>query len=142
MRHRMRGSREELAEWIREGVSVRVIANTNDHNYRVGDTYVIAHLDRSDGVFRARDPQDGTLGNFLRPEDVQRVSMLGWDWLKRQIPRADVVLLEAFDGLAQLEMKEDVKVAIVSRLEDLREQIVRVASAESARAPRAEGEDR
>ena len=104
---------------LRVGERVRVVGNSNTHSYQLGRTYEVAHIDPSDSTVRARDPQTGVVGNWLRVVDLDRAAGVGWDWLKTVLPPDDVALLERFDGLEQLRLKRSVQQALVSALPDL-----------------------
>ncbi|MCC6624950.1 MAG: hypothetical protein IT385_27130 [Deltaproteobacteria bacterium] len=106
------------------GSRVRVVANSNDHSYRIGGTYVIDHVDPDNGAMRARDPSTGAVGNWLRASDLVKASELGWEWLSARIPERDRALLEAFDGLYGLDLKDDVKSEVIAQVDDLRAAIL------------------
>ena len=110
----------KLPDWLRRGARVRIVANSNQHDYEVGSEAVVAQVDTTKGAFRARRLDGSELGNWLVLADVERVAPLGWEWLRRHLPAEDVVLLEAFDGLEMLELTEEVKTELISQVVDLK----------------------
>jgi len=115
-----------------EGQRVRVMANSNSHDYTIGKTYIVT-ADRKDGhAFRARDEETGAIGNWLCPDDVVIVPRIGWDWLRTVLPAEDVAILEAFDGVHALALKLEVKDTILSDLDTLERSILGAVSKRSA----------
>jgi len=111
-----------------EGQRIRVMANTNSHDYTIGKTYVVT-ADRNEGhAFRARDEETGEIGNWLCPDDVVIVPRIGWDWLQTVLPAEDVAILAAFDGVSALALKLEVKDAILADLDTLERSILSAVS--------------
>mgnify|MGYP003334773772 CR=1 FL=1 len=80
------------------GSTVWVTGNCNEHGYVIGRAYVVVEID-DDGTFRARDPDTGVVGNWLRWQDVDIRPPLGWQACKQVLPPEIVRFLEAFDGI-------------------------------------------
>ena len=110
------------------GARVRVIANNGDHNYPVGSICSVVLVD-SDGTFKARMP-DGQVGTWLRWRDCRPAMLSLWDLLKTDLPTDIRLFLAAFDGIEDIELKEEVVDAILAQLPDLDERIVGFARTE------------
>lgn len=130
-RRSLRRSGEVSPPRFGPGARVRVVANSNQHSYRVGGVYVIESVDADTGGMRARDPATGEVGNWLRAGDLTRASELGWEWLAARLAPRDRALLEAFDGLEALELNEAIKAELVSEVPEL-EAAIRAALASGA----------
>lgn len=100
------------------GTQVFVIGNVNNHNYTVGRAYIVAEID-DDGTLRARDPETGIVGNWLRWQDVDSVAPVGWQWARTVLPPEVVVFLEAFEGIEQITLREPMKARLMQRLPNL-----------------------
>lgn len=107
----------------KEGTRIRVIANSNDHNYTVGNVYTISHVDDNDSTLKARDAH-GAVGNWIRWSDTAPCGTVGWDFIKKVLPSEIVEFLSAFDGIEQLELSGNAKDAILLSLPDLHERIL------------------
>jgi hypothetical protein len=101
------------------GDTVRIIANTNHHNYVIGATYVVVKVNEPRTLLSARDPRTGKVGNHLPLADVRSPDTIDWFWLKERIPPEDVELLSAFDGLLGLELKPEARTELLGRVQDL-----------------------
>jgi hypothetical protein len=122
------GGRSHAMTPAKIGARVRVVANTCDHNYPVGSLCTVVLVD-SDGTFKARTP-DGKVGNWLRWRDCRPGSLSLWDLLKKELPPDIRLFLSSFDGIEDLELKEEVVDAILAGLPDLDERIVAFARTE------------
>lgn len=100
------------------GSRVFIIGNANNHNYVVGKAYLVAEID-DDGTFRAKDPETGVVGNWLRWHDVDSVAPVGWQWVRTVLPPEVVTFLEAFDGIEEIRLKETMKARLMQRLPNL-----------------------
>ena len=114
------------------GSQIFVIGNVNNHNYVVGKAYIVAEID-DDGTLRARDPESGVTGNWLRWQDVDSVAPVGWQWVRTVLPPDVVLFLEAFEGIEQITLREPMKARLMQRLPSLFEAIL-----EESRKVRAE----
>ena len=126
----------QLPSWLEIGTHVRVVGNSNEHNYAIGGEVVVVEIDPTRAAFRARRADSDEVGNWLVASDVLKVARLGWDWLRELLPPEDVELLSAFDGLETLELKEEVKAELVKQVPDLKAAIL--ATARGARGARGE----
>lgn len=103
-----------------EGDQVRIIANSNSHDYQIGKIYIVTSSRHDNGeAFQARDPDTGKSLNWLVPDDVIIVPRIGWQWLRTVLPPQDVTLLESFDGLDLLTLKQEIKDTILTDLPTL-----------------------
>ena len=119
-----------LPEWLKVGLRVRVVANSNQHDYHVGQEYVVTQLEPARSAFRARHPETGVAGNWLVCADIVKLAELGWSWLRSMLAPEDVTLLEAFEGLDELELKDEVKAELIKRVADLKGAILAAARSE------------
>lgn len=108
------------------GTRVRVIANTNSHNYRVGGMYVIKHVDPNDSTYRLADESGRPCGNWIRWSDV-RGGMSDWSKIAASLPDDLVAFLSAFDGIADIRLREAVVDTVLESLPNLNERILAVA---------------
>ncbi len=100
------------------GSRIFVTGNVNNHNYTVGKAYIVAEID-DDGTLRARDPESGVVGNWLRWQDVDSVAPVGWQWVRTVLPPDVVLFLEAFEGIEQITLREPMKARLMQRLPSL-----------------------
>lgn len=100
------------------GSTVWVTGNCNEHGYVIGRAYVVVEID-DDGTFRARDPDTGMVGNWLRWQDVDIRPPLGWQACKQVLPPEIVRFLEAFDGIESIRLKESVKQRMLAKVPQL-----------------------
>ncbi|MCS6970693.1 MAG: hypothetical protein RMM29_01070 [Planctomycetota bacterium] len=103
------------------GSKIRVIANSNHHNYIVGQVYTVDEVD-DDGTFKARDGS-GHVGNWLHWQDCQPVIDIGWEFCRRALPTEAVELLEAFVGIENIELRHEIVDRILRELPDLEQRI-------------------
>jgi hypothetical protein len=106
------------------GRKIRIVGNSNEHNYTIGGIYTVTHIDDSDGTLKAEDA-NGVTGNWIRWKDVTPAGTVGWDFIKKVLPADVIEFLGAFDGVDQLELTGDVKDAILLSLPDLHERILK-----------------
>lgn len=105
------------------GTRVYIVGNVNNHNYTMGKAYLVEEVD-DDGTFRAKDPETGVIGNWLRWQDVDSVAPVGWQWVKTVLNPETVKFLEAFDGIEQITLRDSVKTRLMQRLPNLFEAII------------------
>lgn len=114
----------------KEGMKVKVVANSNGHDYTVGATYAIKRVDHSDNTCRLTDPMGRTL-DWCPTADLIACNQLGWDWLRENLPADALELLCAFDGLENLSLKEEVSNTLISGIPDLRQRILDATEAQA-----------
>jgi len=125
----------------KEGAKIRIVANSNEHNYTIGGVYTVVHVDEGDSTLKARDAK-GVVGNWIRWSDTAPCGTVGWDFIKKVLPPDVIEFLSAFDAIDQLELSGDVKDAILLTLPDLHERILaEVAKAKNNAADSAEEPD-
>ena len=105
------------------GRKIRIVGNSNEHNYIIGGVYIVSHIDDSDGTLKADDDK-GVTGNWIRWKDVTAVGTVGWDFIKGVLPSDVIEFLSAFDSIGNLELSSDVKDGILLSLPDLHERIL------------------
>lgn len=111
---------------LKKGAKIRVVSNSNEHNYTIGSVYTVSHIDESDNTLKATD-SNGSNGNWIRMSDVVAVGSVGWEFIKNVLPADVIQFLGTFDSIDQLELSGDVKDAILLSLPDLHERILREA---------------
>jgi len=105
------------------GDKIKVVGNSNDHNYTVGSLFTVTHVDASDNTLQARDTT-GFSGNWIRWRDCERAISVGWDFVKTVLPTEVVSFLSAFNGITSIELQTDIKDAILKKLPNLHELIM------------------
>jgi hypothetical protein len=118
------------------GRKIRIVGNSNEHNYTIGGVYTVTHIDDSDGTLKAQD-LNGEVGNWIRWKDVAAAGTVGWEFIKKVLPVDVIEFLGAFDCIDQLELSGEVKDAILLSLPDLHERILK----ESAKLQKADKGD-
>jgi len=101
-----------------KGTVVYPYKNTNGHNYVIGKAYIVFRIDE-DGTFTAKDPATGQEGNWIKWDDVTLTQPLGWLWLKNYLPPDIVNILELFDGIESIILKDDWKNRIIMEFPEL-----------------------
>ena len=110
------------------GQVVRVTAKHSDHNYQIGQRYIVCKVDSGDETLQAAGPRDGTAQGWIRWAEVEPVE-LGWDFAKSVLPAEVTTVLSANTGIEAIALRPQVKDAILKSLPDLRERIHQVMSA-------------
>ena len=100
------------------GTRIQVLANQSGHHYSIGGIYRVSQID-PDGTFKAVD-EFGIEGDFLKWKECQPVA-LGWDWLRKHLDPRSLDLLSAFDGLQNLQLRENVESKIILSMPNLAE---------------------
>lgn len=111
---------------LKTGSKIRVVSNSNDHNYTVGAVYTVSTIDSNDNTLKATDAS-GTTGNWIRMSDVTMIGNVGWEFIKKVLPSDVTQFLGAFDGIDQVELTGEVKDAILLSLPDLHDRILKEA---------------
>lgn len=104
------------------GSRLRVRTNSGSHNYTIGSTVTVVHVD-NDGTVRARRP-DGSIGNWLAIRDAEPGEPSLWSALRADLPEDVVCFLSAFEGLEELTVRDDIAEKVLLELPDLLERIV------------------
>lgn len=123
----MRRSSKQTTRKVPVGRKVRIVGNSNEHNYSVGSVYTVSHIDDSDGTLKA-DNDAGITGNWIRWCDVAPMEGVGWEFVQKVLPTEVVQFMASFDGVEHLELSTEVKDAILLSLPDLHERILKEAS--------------
>lgn len=108
------------------GTRIRVVANSFNHTYSVGDIYTVKYID-DDGTFRAVDER-GHAGNWLRWTECELATPSVWDKLAADLPEPIVRFLACFDDISHIAIKQTVIDAVLAKVPDLHERIVAVAN--------------
>lgn len=104
---------------FKEGERIRPIAMFEHHDYRRGESYEVVSIDPGDSTLKARD-EHGQTGRWIRWCDCEKFNEIGWDWLKGQLSAETLELLAAFDGLQNLKLRAEVRIALVERMPALK----------------------
>jgi hypothetical protein len=113
------------------GQAVRVIGNSNNHDYTMGSVVLVERVDTDDSTLIAVSPQDRVAHGYLRWADVEAIG-LGWEYCRSVLPPEVAQLLAACRGVEGLALRREVKEAIVMSLPDLRDRLAAVMSAREA----------
>jgi hypothetical protein len=105
------------------GTRIRVIANSNSHDYSIGLAYLVHEID-NDGTFSARDAS-GQIGDYMKWSDCEPAG-IGWDWLRSQLDPRSLDLLGAFDGVEHLSLRPDVAADILRSIPKLDDAILAI----------------
>jgi hypothetical protein len=94
---------------------------------------VISKVDDSDSTVRGyADGSTSVADNWIPWRDIQPVSF-GWDYVRSHLPPEMVTLLSACDGVRSLSLNDEIRLAVIASLPDLRERITEaVREVESA----------
>ena len=121
MRHSRRKQRIPCP--FKVGDRIRPIDMFECHDYRRGECYEVMEIDHRDGTLNARD-EHGRTGAWIRWRDCEKDDSIGWEWLKGQLSSDTLELLAAFDGLQNLKLRPEVRIALVRQLPDLKEKLL------------------
>lgn len=114
----------------KEGMKVKVVANSNGHDYILGATYSIYKIFIAEGTCCLANAM--RRGSYWCPfSDLADANQIGWDWLRDNLPSEARDILGAFDGLECLMLKEEIANTLVSRIPDLRQRILDVTEAQA-----------
>jgi len=125
------------------GTKIRVISNTSEHNYRIGQVYTVVKVDPNDGTFRGKDAE-GAVGGWIHWNDCTRADSVGWGFVKSVLPGEVSEFLSAFTMIESIELKIEIKDAILRKLPNLHELIMQAqaeATAQAAQQPLPTNED-
>ncbi len=109
------------------GQRFRVQGGFGRHSYKPNTVYTVIHVDDSDSTLRGQDESGGE-GNWISWSNCVPHEVLGWDFLRVELPPEALELLSGFDGLHGLKLKASVKERILSKLPDLRAKILEAIS--------------
>ena len=106
------------------GECVVVTANNGDHPSRIGDRFIVHHVDDSDETMKGMLQGSRALADFWIPwSDIEPVRF-GWAYARRHLPADLVELLSACEGIRYLALNRQVKETIVDSLPDWRERVL------------------
>lgn len=93
------------------------------HDYNQGENYEVVEIDRSDSTLKARNAQ-GSVLNWICWRDCEAYNEIGWEWLKGQLSVEALEILSAFDGLNFLKLREEIRIALIQNVPNLKEQVL------------------
>ena len=108
---------------FRIGDRICPIAMFDHHDYRRGESYTVVEIDPNDSTLKARD-EHGQNGRWIRWCDCEKFNEIGWEWLKGQLSAEALELLTAFDGLQNLKLRPQVRMALVNHLPGLKDKVL------------------
>ena len=98
--------------------------NRPHRGYDTTAIYTVSEVDASDSTLKATHPTTRQQGPWVSWSDVDPTAVIGWDYLQRHLPSDALKLLEAFEGVQRLRLRDDVKDAILVQLPDLAQRIL------------------
>ena len=106
------------------GEVVVVARNTGEHGARVGDRFLVCHVDDNDDTLKGIPAGSATVADFWIPwSDVEAVPF-GWEYARAHLPAEVVSLLAACDGIETIALNRQIKNAIFESLPDWRERVM------------------
>lgn len=103
------------------GECVVVTRNTGDHGARVGERFIVCHVDESDDTVKGIPAGRSTVTDYWIPWSAIEPVTFGWDYAREHLPAEVVALLSACEGIATLSLNRHVKEAIFASLPDWKE---------------------
>ena len=122
-RIRRNNNRSKQSCPFKVGDRIRPIAMFEHHDYRRGESYEVMNIDPNDSTLNARD-EHGQTGRWIRWCDCEKFDEIGWEWLKGQLSAEALELLAAFDGLQNLKLRPEVRIALVNQLPGLKDKVL------------------
>ena len=109
------------------GQCVYIARNSGRHGARVGTRLVISRVDDSDRTVRGYLNGSNAVADFWIPwKDLEPVGF-GWDYVRSHLPPEIVTLISACEGVRTLALNDDIRLAVLASLPDLRERITEAA---------------
>jgi hypothetical protein len=108
---------------FKPGDRIRPIAMFEHHDYRRGESYEVIEIDPNDSTLKAR-AEHGQTGSWIRWRDCEKFNDIGWEWLKGQLSAEALELLTAFDGLQNLTLRSEVRIALVEQVPALKDKVL------------------
>jgi len=106
------------------GECVVVTANNGDHPARIGDRFIVHHVDDGDETMRGTLQGSKALAEFWVPwSDLEPVEF-GWRYARRHLPADVVELLSSCDGIQFLALNRQVKEVVVDSLPDWKARVM------------------
>jgi hypothetical protein len=102
---------------------IRPIAMFDCHDYRRGESYEVVNIDTNDSTLQARD-EHGQLGRWIRWRDCEKFDDIGWEWLKGQLSADALEILSAFEGLNNLTLRPELRVALIQQVPGLKDKVL------------------
>ena len=94
-----------MAKVPKQGDRVKVVANSNKHNYKIGQVYIVGVVYQTGDhrcQFRGYNPATQFIGNYLKAQDVEIVP-LSQEHFRAECERLRQELQQAADALMFLE---------------------------------------
>jgi hypothetical protein len=104
------------------GQCVSIDRNSGRHGVKVGCRMVISHVDERDKTVRGYVEGSTRVADWLPWRDIEPVGF-GWDYVRSQLPPEMVTLLSACEGVRCLALNDEIRLAVLASLPDLRERI-------------------
>ncbi|NBT36047.1 MAG: hypothetical protein EBT03_11020 [Betaproteobacteria bacterium] len=103
------------------GELVTISRNGGCHPLRIGDSFIVCHVDRSDDTVRVRAPDSKTVFDFWVPWSDIQAAMFGWRYARVHLPPDIARLLNCCVGIWEIALNTRLKEALVDTLPDWRE---------------------
>jgi hypothetical protein len=105
------------------GQCVYIARNYGRHGGKVGSRLVISKVDDGDKTVRGFVDGSATVADHWVPvRDIEPVGF-GWDYVRSHLPPEMVTLLSACEGVRCLALNDEIRLAVLASLPDLRERI-------------------
>ena len=109
------------------GQCVSIARNSGRHGAKVGSRLVISRVDDNDHTVRGYlDGSQTVFDGWIPWNDIEPIGF-GWDYVRRHLPPEVVTLLAACDGVTSLALNDDIRLAVLASLPDLRDRITTAA---------------
>jgi hypothetical protein len=106
------------------GDCVVVTRNNGSHPARIGDRYIVHHVDDDDSTLRGMLQGSSTLADYWLPwGDVEPV-VFGWQYARRHLPPELIRLLSACDGIETIALNRRIKELIIDSLPDWKDRVL------------------
>jgi len=106
------------------GECVVVTANNGDHPSRIGDRFIVHHVDDSDATIKGVLQGSRCIADFWIPWSDLEPVRFDWQYARRHLPADVVELLSACDGIQFLSLNRQVKEVLVDSLPDWKARVM------------------
>jgi len=104
------------------GQCVLIARNSGRHGINVGSRMVISSVDESDQTVRGYVEGSKRVADWIPWDDLEPVRF-GWDYIRDHLPPDVVTLLNACERVHCLALNENIQLAVLATLPDLRQRI-------------------
>jgi hypothetical protein len=105
-------------------VKQRIKVKRSGRGYQVGRTYTVVRVDPNDSTLVAVDSEGGE-GSWIKWDQCAPATAdINWGWLKSHLPAEALELLNGFEGLENLRLRDEIRDRILLQLPNLKERIL------------------